>query len=129
MKNNKDVVYYLDDKYNYNENDKLKIMFRNIVRANNNKINNNDMVNNWTEYKNTNNNNRFIREVIIYRNDIDNPLIKWIDFICLDDNLAVFNADKDKDSIKGNINKLIYFNKFRIVERHINEIKLHMGWV
>ena len=96
LKNNKDVVYYLDDKYNYNDNDKLKIMFRNIVRGNNNKINNNnDMVNNWIEYKNTNNNNRFIREVIIYRNDIDNPLIKWIDFICLDDKLGVLNADKD----------------------------------
>jgi len=123
LKNNKDVVYYLDDKYNYNENDndKLKIMFRNIVRGKNNNNNDNNMVNNWTEYKNTNNNNRFIREVIIYKNNIENPLIKWIDFICLDDNLDVFNVNTD--SIKENINKLFYFNNFRIVERHINEIK------
>jgi len=48
LKNNKDVVYYLDDKYNYNENDndKLKIMFRNIVRGKNNNNNDNNMVNN-----------------------------------------------------------------------------------
>lgn len=30
---------------------------------------------------------------------------------------------RNKDSRKANINKLTYFNKFRIVERHIYEIK------
>ena len=119
LKNNTEVVYFLDDKYNenFNDNNKLKIMFRSIVRGE--KIEK-DMVNNWTEYKNTNNKNRFIREVIIYRNNIDNPLIKWIDFICLEDSLEVLNTKIS--SIKDNINNLFYFNKFRIVERHINEI-------
>ena len=35
--------------------------------------------------------------------------------------MDVFNVNTD--SIKENINKLFYFNNFRIVERHINEIK------
>ena len=53
LKNNKDIVYYLDDKYNSNNNNnnnKLKIMFRNIVSGSDNNNNNNnnkyEMVNN-----------------------------------------------------------------------------------
>ena len=48
-------------------------------------------------------------------------LIKWSDFICLEDKMDKFNAKKD--NIKANINNLFYFFKFRIVERHIIEIK------
>jgi len=154
LKSNKDVTYYLDDKYNNNDinNNKLKIMFRNIVSGNDNNNNNNnikyEMVNNWTVYKNININNRFIREAIIYRDNINNPLISWIDFICLSDNLNDFNEVSqvslsiiNNNSNMLNVNvmesvkvaqsvqaaqdefNLFNFNNFKIVERHINDIK------
>lgn len=65
MRKNKESVYYLDEKYNENfpENDKLKIMFRNIVSVSgeNNEI---EMINKWTTYKNTNNKKDLLEKLV-----------------------------------------------------------------
>jgi len=65
LRKNKESVYYLDEKYNENfpENDKLKIMFRNIVSVSgeNNEI---EMINKWTTYKNTNNKKDLLEKLV-----------------------------------------------------------------
>lgn len=104
----------LNDKAEYiiegdDNNNDLKIIFSNVV--------NNDikMVKDWNEYSVSN--NRFIRQAEIYiisdKNNDSKALLKWIDYIGLDENI----------SKEYNKNNIIYLNSFRVVERNVQNIK------
>jgi len=70
----------------------------------------------------------FIRQAEIYM--VENSqrenkcLLKWIDIIGLDKNIFndLFNTNTNTNNINV-LNKIIYYNSYRIVERHVDKIK------
>lgn len=103
-----------------NKKDSLKIVFTNVDEINI------KMVNDCSKYNIKD--KIFIRQAEILM--VDNTkgdiksLVKWIDIIGLDKNL--FNDLFKKNTNTNNINvlnKIIYFNSYRIVERHVDKIK------
>jgi len=91
------------------DNYQLKIVFSNV-----NVSDINYMSNDWCKYNNSNCNNRFIRqaELSVLNDYVNKSLLKWVDFICLDEDICKDYSDSS----------LIYYNSFRIVERLIDKI-------
>jgi len=106
LKNNSE---YIIDRKGVVSNYQLKIVFSNV-----NVSDINYMSNDWSKYNNTNCNNRFIRQAELYvlNDSLNKSLLKWVDFICLDEDICKDYSDS----------RLIYYNSFRIVERLIDKI-------